>query len=86
MAILFKLRRRCNGLPSAAVNEFIADHQGQTESIIEFAIGSNPASNVTLEPWNSSFRRRPKSNRNGLFLGSPAGWRGSFLVVMTVFH
>src|SRR4051794_25967858 len=34
--------------------------------------GSNPASDVTREPWNSSFRRGSKATRRTALLSSPA--------------
>ncbi len=57
----------------AAVKQMLLRDGHQPECVIEFAIGQQaPASEVTLEPWNSSLRRRSKSSRKASDCASPA--------------
>jgi hypothetical protein len=48
----------------------LSQSQGYSSSLRK---ASNPASDVTVVPRNSSFRRRSKSSRRGLFEVSPIG-------------
>jgi hypothetical protein len=64
-------------LAGASVSEYGARHGGQTECVIQFAIGKQarrPASDVTTEPRNWSIRRRSKSSRRTSDSESPAGF------------
>ena len=47
-------------LPTTGVREHVPSNLGQSDRIIEFPVRHNPALEVTLEPWNSSFNRRSK--------------------------
>ena len=47
---------------------------GQTQRLIQLPKGSNPASDVTLAPWNSTFAERSKSTRNASLRPSPIGY------------
>jgi hypothetical protein len=57
----------------ARVNQVLARDGHHAKRGIEFAISQQPASEVTLEPWNSSLRRRLKSSRRASDSASPAG-------------
>ena len=46
--------------------EVLVAVRGSPEDIVEFAEASGLASDVTLEPWNSSFRRRSKPSELAL--------------------
>jgi hypothetical protein len=58
-------------LAGACVGQNIARYRGQSEHVVEFAIGQNPASHVTTEPRNCSIRRRSKSSRTTSDSDSP---------------
>ena len=60
-------------LPSTGIREHVPGNLAQSDSIIELRYGNNPASEVTLEPWNSSFSRRSKSSLRTPSFDSPIG-------------
>src|SRR6516225_4094235 len=60
-------------LATACVGQNITRHHSQADCVVEFAIGENPASEVTREPRNWSIKRRSKSSRTAFDPDSPLG-------------
>ena len=60
-------------LPTTAVGEYAPGNFAQSDRIIQFPVRQQPASEVTLEPWNSSFKRRSKSSLRTPAFDSPIG-------------
>jgi hypothetical protein len=61
-------------LARAYIGEQLARHHAQPKSVVEFAVGNNPASEVTTEPRNCSVKRRSKSSRTASDTDSPVGF------------
>ncbi len=80
------LQRVLAVLARARVNEFIADHQGQAEGIIEFAIGQQSGVGRNSRTVELQFRAAVEIQPQWLTFGITRRVTRVFLVVMMVFH
>ncbi len=73
-------------LARARVNEFIADHQGQAEGIIEFAIGQQSGVGRNSRTVELQLQAAVKIQPQWPTFGVTRRVTRVFLVVMMVFH
>jgi hypothetical protein len=59
-------------LPRPAVHQNLPGQLGQAKGVVQLTEDKQTASDVTLDPWNSSFRRRSKPIRRSPDPVSPA--------------
>ena len=73
-------------LAGTAILENTLGHLSQAEGIVKLPVGEPPASEVILEPWNSSFNRRSKTTRRHPGFDSPIGCAISAAPCMLQLH